>query len=196
MCQNNYPHPSRTTAVADGDRLQGGGRIGVGGGIVLGFLRIKKGRSAVAGEPSFLRRPPTQRQCKRPRIGDAIKKLLFFLLGDFFLRNFLCGFLYRFFLSCFLFCHGLDHLLSSVLNCEKDLSFSDNYTVLSSYFARSLEAFYGSMREKRTRIAMIRRVNSASAAALTSNRAAFFSARQNMRLIRRYKGDWMIAIVR
>jgi hypothetical protein len=150
----------------------------------------------VAGEPSFLRRPPTQRRCNRPRIGDAIKKLLFFLLGDFFLRNFLCGFLYRFFLSCFLFCHGLDHLLSSVLNCEKDLSFSDNYTVLSSYFARSLEAFYGSMREKRTRIAMIRRVNSASAAALTSNRAAFFSARQNMRLIRRYKGDWMIAIVR
>ncbi len=79
----------------------------------------KKGRSAVAGEPSFLRRPPIQRRCKRPRIGEAIKRrLLFFLLGYFLLRNFL-GFLYRFFLSCFLFCHGLDHLLSSVLNCEQ-----------------------------------------------------------------------------
>ncbi len=77
------------------------------------------------------------------------ERLSFFLLGDSFLRNFLFGFLCRFLLSCFLFCHGLDHLLSSVLNCDKELGFSDKYTVLSSNIARSLEAFYGSMRPRR-----------------------------------------------
>lgn len=155
----------------------------------------------MAGEPSFLRRSPNLGRFELSRLGEAIKKRLFsllggFFLGDFFLRNFLLGFLYRFLLSCFLFCHGLDHLLSSVFNCEKELGFSDNYTDVSSNFARSLEAFYGSMCGKRRSTAIDRREKMRSAIAAKPNGTEFRWTRRNMRLTPLYAEDWTIAIPR
>lgn len=78
----------------------------------------------MAGEPSFLRRPPTLRQNNPPRIGEAIKRCyLFFFLATFFFATFFLAFFTGFFLAAFFFAMVLITSFRQYSIVKKNLAF-------------------------------------------------------------------------